>query len=498
MKKLMMIILAVMMLAGCTQTKKETTFMITKDNELYALYNSEGEKLTEYAYKTFEEVSDLGYIVTNEKDEKSFISLKGKEIIAAGTYATIEAAGRMLYATKALEQPTDGTSLPEVDYNNFQTSNLYVLNGAGEILYEASDTVSIKKSGLPIILKDNQYIVLYEEGKELYKDDASVEYVNQVNNSSCVIIGFEENEKFYSFNTTDENKNIELTIKEKGTYSILDQNEQGVILNDNNASSMIYVDLANAKYYANTILINDAYFDESYNIILTNDQLTYIYPIGKEPVLMTSYYLSSEAYVTRSVNIYGPHDIYKDGKKTGSLENCQFYPAASAIESEIFPVYQRDTGYQYYDFDCKKVIDETYLEAQPFDKNLRAIVKVKEDGYSLIDDKGTVLTKTEYNQMKYIGSSYYAVYNKDGSYGIIDVDGNEVLPLEYTSLTKKPITVYNEVTYLTLNKNGRGYVYDTEDDMKVIFSAEGNVIFNEKGYFTVGNQYYTFDGDLMK
>ena len=56
MKKLLVLVLAMMLLVGCSQQKKDTTFMVTRDNTLYALYNQNGERLTEYSYKTFEEV----------------------------------------------------------------------------------------------------------------------------------------------------------------------------------------------------------------------------------------------------------------------------------------------------------------------------------------------------------------------------------------------------------------------------------------------------------
>ena len=37
MKKLLVLVLAMMLLVGCSQQKKDTTFMVTRDNTLYAL-----------------------------------------------------------------------------------------------------------------------------------------------------------------------------------------------------------------------------------------------------------------------------------------------------------------------------------------------------------------------------------------------------------------------------------------------------------------------------
>lgn len=498
MKKILIFIIAMLMLVGCsTTTKKETTFMITRDNTLYALYNQDGERLTEYSYKTFEEIEGVGYIISDVNDQKGFISIKGEEIIAPGTYETLEATDKMLYATQKVEVKEDQKE-DQLNTTSFLKTNLYVLNGAGEVLYTANEQTGIMKSGLPVIQKDKEYIVLYEDGKELYRGSDEVKYAHHYADGNCDIIGFNENQKFYYFNQTDEEKNVELTIGEKGTFKILVQNDVGAVLNDEALKSMIYVDFELAKYYQNNIAIQEAMIDEARNIVLKSNEKTFVYPIGKAPILMSSYYMNASTYAVRSSVVYGPHHLYKNGSATGDLENCQLYPEAELINSEIFPVYVRNEGYQYYNFDNKKVIEKTYLSAEPFDSNMRGIVKISEDGYSLIDEKGQVLTKEYYSQMKYIGSSYYAVYNESGMYGILDKDGKEIFEISYTTLPDQPVVKYNDITYLILGKNGRTYVYDVENDMNVIFSNESSVILDEKGYFIAGDQYYTFEGELIE
>lgn len=51
---------------------------------------------------------------------------------------------------------------------------------------------------------------------------------------------------------------------------------------------------------------------------------------------------------------------------------------------------------------------------------------------------------------------------------------------------------------MILNKNGRSYVYDLNKEMEVVFSKEGDLLFNEKGYFSIGTQYYTLKGKTIK
>ena len=107
MKKLSIFIFMILLLVGCSSNRQEETIMVTRDNILYALYNQSGKKLTTYQYKTFEEVEETGYIVTNKDDQKGFISLNGKEIIPFGVYETLESTDHMLYATKKVDKPKE-------------------------------------------------------------------------------------------------------------------------------------------------------------------------------------------------------------------------------------------------------------------------------------------------------------------------------------------------------------------------------------------------------
>ena len=257
-------------------------------------------------------------------------------------------------------------------------------------------------------------------------------------------------------------------------------------------------DFEKQKASQNHIAIKDAYFDDKENIILTHDDKTYIYPTGGVPVLINSYYVNAKTYLVREEDVYGPHMIYKNGLSKGNLENCQLYPEVMLLYFEIFPVYIQDKGYAYYSFDNKQVIDQIYLEAQPFDASDTAIVKIDNKGYSLIDEEGQILTKNTYYRMEYIGSSYYVVYNENGMYGIIDTTGEEIFPIEYTSLPETPIIEYNDENYMMLNKNGRSYIYDVNNDMEELFSIEGDLTFHQEGYFSDGYHYYTMDGESIE
>lgn len=495
MKKLIVGFMALLLLTGCHQSQKINYFMLTNEQKLSALYNSKGKQITDYEYQSFQKVGSQGYIVTNAKKQVGYISLDGEEIIPMGEYETLQSVDDMFYATKKVEKDNKDTK-EKSSTNQFVNENLYVLDKEGNLLYQADESTAIMPSDLPVIKKGKEYIVLYQNGEELYRGQEAVRYVCQYSSAKSVIIGFKEKNQFY-YNVKDKEKCFDIQI-DKGDYQFLIQNENGCIVNDEKLKSMIYIDFTKKKAIQNQIAIKDAYYDEKGNIILTSNDKTYIYPVGGVPILINTYYFDSKTYLVREESVYGPHHIYQKGVSTGALENCQLYPEVQELQFEVFPVYIQNKGYVYYGFDNKQAIEQTYVEAYPFDASHTAIVKENNKGYSLIDENGQILTKNTYYRMKYIGSSYYAVYNEAGMYGIIDTTGEEIFPIEYTYLPEMPIIEYEEENYLMLNKNGRTYVYDINNEMEELFSVEGDLIFHKEGYFSNEYHYYTIEGESIE
>lgn len=493
MKKILGCLLVMFMLCGCSSHKNISTFMALSKNDKYAVYNTKGEKLTDFLYTAYTKVDGVGYIVENSKGKLGLISLQGKEIIAFGEYETLEATDQMFYATKAVK--TEESNQDEKKEKTFITDNLYVLDSKGKVLYSASKETQIMKSGLPVIHQGETYIVLNHTGDELYKGKKVVKYAYQYDNSFSTVIGFEKSMEF-SYNVEKETKSK--TIDVTGEYQYLLQNEKGAFLYNKENKTYVYVNFTSGMVDQNEFDISKAYYDESQNIILESQNQSYIYAIGQKPIQLTTYYISSLTYLERSSSVYGPHQIYKDGEKGKKLENCQLYPEMKLMTTDIFPVYIMDKGYEYRDFDNKKVIDDMYILAEPFDDCGTAIVQKNEKGYSLIDQTGKILTNNYYYQIKYIGSSYYAVYNKDGFFGILDKDGKEILPVEYTYLPDSPVVQYSKKNYFIVGKHGRSYVYDIDHKMEEVFSVEGELVYYEEGYFNCGYDYYTINGDLME
>ena len=190
--------------------------------------------------------------------------------------------------------------------------------------------------------------------------------------------------------------------------------------------------------------------------------------------------------------MYGPHTFVNDGKEI-EVDGIQLDPLASQIREEIFPVYVRDEGYQYYGFDGKAAFKTVYESAEVFDSNGLAVVSKEEDKYYLINTDNKKISD-EYERIEYLGRNYYAGYTSGSRYEVFNSDGDVVI--EDSFMGEGTVFKYNDIVYGIFNNSGTSYVYDMED-YEVLFHVEGDLEFNDAGYFvTVENDgYYTLDGE---
>lgn len=340
--------------------------------------------------------------------------------------------------------------------------------------------------------------MLYQDGQEFASGEEEIVSAYQVGHGKCIIVNYKDYSAFYDFAHNEKGQLTE--IDDAGNYAIVAVGSlegNTAILYDKTSQGLVGIDREKQQPYYIKFAVNQVNYDDSNNILLTQGQKTYVYVFGKQPVQLTTYYKDGVKYLTRSTQIYGPHQVHGEQEEIKELNDCQLYPAPYLIMKDIYPVYMKKKGYMYYDFAGQSVIKDVYLDAEPFDINGVAIVKKDEKGYSLINESGSVQTTEPYAQIKAIGGEFYAVYKENGSYGIVNSNGKEILPLEYTTLPRSAYFQYQNREYLLLNKNGRSYLYDIKEDMEEVLSIEGALEFDEKGYFIDGNVYYTFDGERI-
>ncbi len=489
MKKLLLLACMCMVLVGCSSSSVSEGFMLTRDDDYYALYNRRGKRITGYEYKTFIELIGTGFVVSNRTDKVALIDYDGEPIIDYGKYDKLEIVDEMLYAT-IIED------IDEDDQESEPVEHLYILDHSGDTLFQPSEDIEIVKDILPIIKEGETSKVLYGNGEMLIETDQTIEYLSVEEEYNSCIVGFEDHMSFfYSLKSTP----VEVVVDTQGEdYVILGENTLvGAALYDSSNWRMYFIDYTTNSYDLQSVNATDVNITLEGKAIFTSSIGDYVYTFGKKPVLVNSYYVDDRNYILRSDDIYGPHYVYYNGDLVGQLEDCQLYPMAVKITSNYYPIYRRGEGYYYYDFEGNQVIETSYQEAEPFDSNSRAIVKDETGAYTLIDEKGNAVLTEGYSKIEYLEMELYAVYNDIGAFMIVNKDGQEVLPMGYTGKGNQAIVRYADYVFLILEKNGRSYVYDYKDKYNVVLSAEGKLEMNEKGYFSVKKTYYTLEGDII-
>lgn len=469
MKKILLGVLALLLLTACSGDDNSQTLFVADKNDRYGLINIDGDKQTKFIYDKYESIGNYGYIVVKDK-KYGYLSYEGEEIIKLGKYQKLESISNMVVA---------------YDEND----NLSILSSAGKTLYKADKKTEIFLSGLPIIHKDNDYLVLHDTGEVLVNGKDKILSSNMIEDD-YIAVCFEKSLKIYS--QTGLKKVIE--VKRGGKYQLMSHsNDEGYLFYNRESQDALACDNDGNIIFEAKIDLDDFYFDKSNNITGVKNQTTYLFDKKGTATAINSYYQNLDNYVIKNKEmIYGPHKFVYEGNEI-EVNNIQLDPMASYISKKIFPVYVRNKGYKYYGFDGKEAFKTVFTSAEVFDQNNLAVVSKEDDEYYLINQSGKKVSK-KYTRINHIGEKYYAGFVSGSKYEVIDTSGKKIIDDKF--MDDGYIFIYNEVVYGIFNKSGTSYVYDM-DELEVIFSVEGNLEFFDDGYFVKedGDGYYSLSGE---
>lgn len=392
--------------------------------------------------------------------------------------------GKKTYTCKVtvVRNPDTETKTKAADVS---LGGIEVLNTKGKVLYKSSAKTGLLKTNLPVVVKDKTYKVI-NNGKTIYEGKKKVYYASSYEDAS--IVAFNDSINIYLKNGK------KTSIKEVGNYSILAARKDQAILYD--AYNQNTLGVIGTKVYSNDYALTSAEITKKNNVVLTAGDVVSLYK-GGQIIPTNSNYKDNTHFISRNKKIaYGPHTVY-NGKKKTELKGVQVYPYAYELTVSRYPGFVKGKGYAYYDFNGKKV-SPYYQEANQYDENKCAIVQLKNNKYELINAEGENVLKESYPRLEFIGNSYYAAYNKNGQFKVYDCNGKEALSDIYTKIPETAAIVFDGHPYLALEKNGRSYIYDVDNDMKEIYSIEKEIVLHEEGYFTIGDKYYTLTGQKIK
>lgn len=392
--------------------------------------------------------------------------------------------GKKTYTCKVtvVRNPDTETKTKAADVS---LGGIEVLNTKGKVLYKSSAKTGLLKTNLPVVVKGKTYKVI-NNGKTIYEGKKKVYYASSYEDAS--IVAFNDSINIYLKNGK------KTSIKEVGNYSILAARKDQAILYD--AYNQNTLGVIGTKVYSNDYALTSAEITKKNNVVLTAGDVVSLYKDG-QIIPTNSNYKDNTHFISRNKKIaYGPHTVY-NGKKKTELKSVQVYPYAYELTVSRYPGFVKGKGYAYYDFNGKKV-SPYYQEANQYDENKCAIVQLKNNKYELINAEGENVLKESYPRLEFIGNSYYAAYNKNGQFKVYDCNGKEALSDIYTKIPETAAIVFDGHPYLALEKNGRSYIYDVDNDMKEIYSIEKEIVLHEEGYFTIGDKYYTLTGQKIK
>lgn len=474
MKKIFTALLAIVMITGCSTSKKTQTLFVEK-NKKYALCDSEGDLKTKFKYTSYQEIQEGGYLVSIGK-KTSYISQEGKELIDYKKGVTLTSLESMIVAK-----------------NEKGLYTLYDLSG--KVLYKENKKVKITLYGLPVIYKNKKYSVLDGQGEEVISSKKKI--INaSIYNGSFILVGYEKKSVFYDVSTNGQIDEESLSVKLIGQYTICDQDyKKGFLVYNQKKKMFGYVNLKGKVVFEKNMELTSAKLSDSTIVVTNDDQIRLFSMDGKEDVIATTYYKNIQHYLVKNASyIYGPHKFVENGKSK-EVAGIQLNPKVSYVNGTMFPVYVQNKGYQYYTFSGKKAFKTIFKDAQDFDKNGLAVVSKDGENYYLINKEGKKVSKN-YVSIQYLDKGYYAAYETNSKYEVIDQKGQVVINDYFMS--EGQIFEFDGVVYGILNKSGTTYLYNM-DEQESVFSLEGEYVLYQDMYLMKKNHkaYYDLEGNVI-
>ena len=459
----------------------ESTSFFLQNNDKYALFNEDGDRLTDFIFKHAFGFGNGSALVMNDS-EYGIVDQNGKMIADFGKYESINTVAGLYKAC-------------DVD------SNCYLLDGKGKILYDLKNITFDSKWFVNTFLllkdnKNNKYIVLNYYGKEIItipfnkKIDEDPIFVDSNNymslfydkknyildgNTCKKIVTFDSNE-LYKFSSTDngvpilyssdDNKNGYIAVKDGKIINISSECET-IRYSEKN-----YLCIKEGKPY---------FMDSNMNV---------------GPLINKKQIFDNKNYATSSEGYNAEVDIYKNGKKVKTVK-CRDIYSSGSITDEFYLLGTYSSSacnsdsfkFEYYNRDGEKVIDKSFADAKSFTDNNLAVVSDDEENYYLINRKGEKVSQ-DYSKIL-LRNGYYLV-TRDNLQGVLDSEGKVLLECEYNSLD---ISYFRNDMYVKLFADGYKIIYNLTSKKEIIRSQDD---LNLSLHYIKSNgekkQYYTYEG----
>ena len=472
-------------------------FLSTRENSdtRYALFKRDGQKLTDFEFKTIGGFVNGYSYVRNVKDKYGIIDHDGHMTVEYDAYDHIEPFVGFYEARKGGESKIilgNGDELASGYRGLVHSSNApYIAIKFDDDRYELYNALGDKLSE-------------FKSSEEPTFSDDSADTASVLSYKGGLIILSNKNYKIATTVETDTAFAIEEASEDGKTIALVEKNKSY----DKDAKRALF---ANDKFsdfdkQCKSIDVHDSFKnkerayvtcekDDDNNMLVRNGEIT--------DLKVTSY---GDGYVVYDENHYAYYstndkklDIYVDGGKRVTIDSP--YRATTSTKGYVINNY-KDKNVTLYNLDGDKIYsldDVTSGELDGVDKNENIIVRnPKEDSdkkYYVVNKNGDLLSD-KYSTVTAHGE-YYAAYNrKDNKADLLGKDGKVIASGDYDEYS------FYDDEKVILGKKGSGA--DRKNDLidakdgSVKLSIEGTVNYYKVGYFRAVKDkkvtYYTADG----
>ena len=446
-----------------TSTKTVKTFMLPNNSNLFAVFNVEGEKLTDFKYIPADKFVDNTALAKNENGQYGIISSSGKELVPFGKYKEIQnigaaylardskdsyylynRAGKLVMNLNKNSGYLKNSSNPNYQYAGILDNNNFIfVNNAGEELLKipfVSNENTIDETGEKIKpnhhLYYNKYLLVFYNNHNYIIDITSKEKIIDFESPLIYEIGaINENEIFIK----SSRQNTKLNNTENKIYEYKLIKDKTVVYTKTHEKEIKYV------YYNNNIIefsdTDDSYIltETGEKILISNTQSIYEY-------------IDHNNYLKRGEN--SNIQLYENGeyKKEFSCNGSESSKDSSHYASSGVYVLKYCTGYDNDNETSEENIiikadgtilnDKVYYYVSKPDKNGNFVVSEDNKTSYLIDPNGKKISKnydynpysSNYFTIEKLTDKLYVGSNEDDTQTLFDIDGVEYKTAKYIEL----------------------------------------------------------------
>ena len=469
-------------------TSSSSFFIRNNDNENYALFNEEGEQLTEFIF-SIQSYFVNGTAMVKKDDSYGIIDTNGKTKVEFGKYLSITPeAGLYIVRDK--------------------DSNKQLINGNGNVLFDLNDN-ELETFNTPYysLLKENTtktYKVLDYQGKVMVSFpivgnaegpaiSSEDDYISVYYNKKNYVLNMKTGKEFISFN--DSRRYCIKNVSEDETIFTLHSCVEWPQTQD----KKYYKIIKNKKIYDLYDKCDDVYYEDG-TLLCYKDYEDYFLDNNLNIGMNVSsvLYVDSNTYIKYNGNNI---EFYNNGKviKTVFSKKIDRYgynkEGLYLLKNDYISSGYLNNDLEFYNTKGEKAFDKSFKTADDFDENHLAKVSDKYDVYYLIDNKGTKVS-SDFDDIELQNNNYYIVKNNNLK-GILDNNGNKIVDCKYSKI--EFVEIQNKHYVKLTTTDSKYIVYDLDKKSEILTSDSAPNLKDQyiSIYKNNNYQYYTYNGKLI-